>query len=325
MRKFSIGYRTLKTAIGTAIAIAIAQYFNLDFNTSAGVLTILCIQPTKKKSLESAYTRLVSGIVGMLYAFMFFELFGYHPLALAGMLLLYIPTIVSLKVEDGFVSSAVIILHVYSAESFSMGLVYNELALMAIGFTTGIVINMHMGDIGKELEYYRVNVEELYRKIFKEIVSYLREGDTLWDGREIIEAVQALNTAKSLAFKDVENHFLRRENNYYVYFDMREKQLEIIERVLPKVTALPVIVQEADLVADFMEDLADNVHSGNTAYHFREKLELVKKEFAQLPLPKDHQEFLAQAALYQFIEEMDRYLEIKQSFEGLKVKNARTQ
>ena len=320
LKKFSIGYRTLKTAIGTAIAIAIAQYFNLEFYTSAGVLTILCIQPTKKKSLESAYTRLVSGIVGMVYAFLCFELIGYHPLALAVMLLLYIPTIVSLKVVDGFVSSAVIILHVYAVKQFSLAFIYNELALMAIGFTTGIVINMYMEDIKKELTYYRMKVDELYAKIFKELVVYLRDGDTLWDGREIIEAEDILNKAKSLALIDGENRFLRRKNNYYVYFDMREKQLDIIERVLPKVTALPVIVQEAELVADFMEEMAEQVHPGEVAGHFREKLLLVKEEFAKLPLPKDHQQFLAQAALYQFIEEMDRYLEIKQTFEGLELK-----
>ena len=81
LKKFSIGYRTLKTAIGTAIAIAIAQYINLEFYTSAGVLTILCVQPTKKKSLESAYTRLVSALIGMIYVFICFELLGYHPLA----------------------------------------------------------------------------------------------------------------------------------------------------------------------------------------------------------------------------------------------------
>ena len=73
----------------------------------------------------------------------------------------------------------------------------------------------------------------------------------MWDGQEIIDAIKVLNSAKSLAFKDVENHFTRRENDYYVYFDMREQQLEIIDRVLPKITALPVIVQEAVIVADF--------------------------------------------------------------------------
>ncbi len=154
---------------------------------------------------------------------------------------------------------------------------------------------------------------------------YLREGDTLWGGQELIEAIKVLNSAKSLAFKDVENHFTRRENDYYVYFDMREQQLEIIERVLPKVTALPVIVQEASIVADFLQDLGEHVHSGNTAVHFREKLERVKRDFSQLPLPINHAEFLAQAALYQFIEEMDRYLEIKQSFKGLKAKKERPQ
>ncbi|MFJ8459550.1 MULTISPECIES: aromatic acid exporter family protein [Lysinibacillus] len=325
MKKFSIGYRTLKTAFGAAIAIAIAQYFDLASYASAGILTILCVQPTKKKSIHAAYTRFVASMIGMLYAFLSFELFTYHPLTLAGMLIIFIPTIVSLKVADGFVSSAVIIMHIYAAKSFSLALVYNEFALMAIGYGTGIAINMYMPDIQKELNYYRVKIEELYSKIFLEIANYLREGDTMWDGQEIIEAITALNNAKSLAFKDVENHFTRRKNDYYVYFDMREKQLEIIDRVLPKITALPVIVQEAIIVADFLQDLGEHVHSGNTARHFREKLEQVKRDFAQLPLPKNHEQFLAQAALYQFIEEMDRYLEIKQTFKGLNVKKERPQ
>ncbi|WP_229387006.1 aromatic acid exporter family protein [Lysinibacillus sphaericus] len=325
LKKFSIGYRTLKTAVGAAIAIAIAQYFELASYASAGILTILCVQPTKKKSLHAAYTRFVASIIGMLYAFLSFELFSYHPLTLAGMLVLFIPTIVSLKVADGFVSSAVIIMHIYAAKGFSYDLVTNELALMAIGYGTGIAINMYMPDIQKELNYYRVKIEELYSKIFLEIASYLRQGDTLWDGQELIQAFKTLNDAKSLAFKDVENHFTRRQNDYYVYFDMREQQLEIIERVLPKITALPVIVQEAEIVADFVQDLGEHVHSGNTAGRYREKLELAKRDFAKLPLPTNHQEFIAQAALYQFIEEMDRYLEIKQSFKGLKVERKRPQ
>ena len=62
MKKFSIGYRTLKTALGAAIAIAIAQFFDLQFFTAAGILTILSIQPTKRKSVHAVYTRIVSTI-----------------------------------------------------------------------------------------------------------------------------------------------------------------------------------------------------------------------------------------------------------------------
>jgi len=62
--------------------------------------------------------------------------------------------------------------------------------------------------------------------------------------------------------------------------------------------------------------LADHVHSGNTAYRYLDKLEDVKKEFSLLPLPESHKEFQSMAALYQVIEELDTYLEIKQSYKG---------
>lgn len=318
MKKFSIGYRTLKTAFGAAVAIAIAQYFDLQFYTAAGILTILCVQPTKKKSVRAVYTRIIASVTGMFYAFVFFETFGYSPLVLSVVLLLFIPTIVSFGVAEGFVSSAVILMHLFSTANFTVDLLINEFLLMAIGFGMGLIVNMYMPDIEPELNYHRQKIEILYKGILSEIANYLRNGDTLWDGQELIEAESVLNTAKALAFIDVENHLTRKENLYYVYFDMREKQLEIIERVLPKITALPVMTEQAPLIAAFLEELSENVHSGNTASHYREKLEMVKVEFAKMPLPQNHETFIAMAAMYQFIEEMDEYLVIKQSFKGLK-------
>ena len=318
MKKFSIGYRTLKTALGASIAIAIAQYLDLNFYTAAGILTILCIQPTKRKSVHAVYTRIVSSLVGMTYAFIFFEIFGYHAYVLGIVLLLFIPTIVSLGVAEGFVSSAVIMMHVFFTANFTLDLFINELLLMAIGFGMGLIVNMYMPDIQKDILAYQRKIEQLFAKILAEIASYLRNGDTMWDGKELIEAMKVLNSAKALAFQDVQNHFSRKDNIYYVYFDMREKQLEIIERVLPKITALPVMTEQAPLIATFLEDLSEHVHGGNTASHFLEKLDKVKQQFANMPLPKDHETFLAMAAMYQFIEEMDEYLVIKQSFKGLK-------
>lgn len=319
MKKFSIGYRTLKTGIGAALAVAIAQHFDLLFYTAAGILTILSVQSTKKKSLRAVYTRIVSGIIGITLAFIFFETFGYFPLVIGVMLIVFIPIIVALKVSEGFVSSAVIIMHIFMHADFTLALLWNELAIMLIGFGMGLAVNMYMPDISKSLNTYRIRIENLYQKIFYEISVYLRNGDTAWDGKELIEAIEALNKAKNLAFLDVENHVTRKENLYYQYFDMREKQLEIIERVLPKMTALPAITEQSIIVADFLKELSESVHSGNTAIYFREKLERVREDLSVLPLPKDHSTFLAQAALYQFIEEMDDYLEIKQAFVGLDV------
>ena len=322
MKKFTIGYRTLKTAIGAALAIAIAQYFDLHFYTAAGILTILSVQSTKKKSIHAVYTRIIASLIGMLLAFVFFETFGYLPIVFGIMLVLFIPIIVSLKVSEGFISSVVIIMHIYTQANFTTLLFINELYLMLIGFGMGLAVNMYMPDISKRLNSYLIQIENHYRTIFAEIANYLRNGDTLWDGKQLIDSIQLLNEAKALAFQDVENHLTRRENSYYLYFDMREKQLEIIERVLPKMTALPAITEQSILVADFLEDLSSHVHSGNTAASYREKLEQVKADFAKMPLPSSHDTFLAQAALYQFIEEMDAYLEIKQSFPGLQTETS---
>ncbi len=259
----------------------------------------------------------MASLIGIVMSVAFFELLGYHPWILGLMILLFLPILVMIKVAPGFVSSSVIILHIFSTANFTWNLLINELLLMLIGFGTALAVNMYMPDIQQKLEEYRLKIEELYTSIFKEITKYLRNGDTSWDGKELVEASVVINKAKALAYQDVENHLTRHENLYYQYFDIREQQLEIIERVLPKVTSLPVIVQQAKLVADFMEELSQNVHSGNTAKKYRSKLEDVKVNFAKLPLPTSHEKFLAMSSLYIFIEEMDRYLAIKQEFKGI--------
>jgi uncharacterized membrane protein YgaE (UPF0421/DUF939 family) len=145
----------------------------------------------------------------------------------------------------------------------------------------------------------------------------LRDNDHTWDGKEITETANLLNQAKSLAFRDVENHFLREEDLYYHYFKMREKQFEIIERILPLVTNIPLVVKQSGIVADFIEDLAENVHPQNTAILYLKKLEEMEIHFRGMALPQTREEFESRAALLQLMKEMERYLLLKHSFKGL--------
>lgn len=319
-RRFRIGYRTLKTAVGASIAMLIAMFLNLDYYSSAFILTVLCIQPTKRKSVRAVYARIISSTIGVGFAFVFFEGIAYNPIVFGFILLLFIPTLVSLKFQDGFVSSVVILLHLFDAKELTWALLWNEAQLMAVGFGVALLVNMYMPDIENDLKKYRLTIESLYSTIFHEIALYLRNGDSDWDGKELVQAAEVIEKGKALAYKDVENHLNRRQNLYYLYFDMREQQFDIIERVLPKITALPVTISHAYHVGEFIEDLANHVHSGNTANTFISKLDDVKEEFSKMPLPTDHENFLAMAALYQFIEEMEQYLQIKREFIGFKMK-----
>ncbi len=316
LKRFSIGYRTLKTAAGAAIAIYIAQLLQLDYFVSAGILAILCIQPTKKKSIRAAFSRFIASLIGIVYAFVFFEGIAYHPVVLGIMILLFIPVLVSLRFSDGFISSTVILMHIYDSQNMTFDLLLNEIILMAVGFGTALAVNVYMPSIENKLDEYRNEIETLYSTIFKEVANYLRQGESAWTGAELMESEKLVKKAKALAYQDVENHVTRLENKYYRYFDMREQQLDIIERILPKITELPIEVGQSHLVAEFLEDLAAHVHSGNTASQYLDKLDAVKADFAKMPLPDNHQKFIAMATLYQVIEEMESYLEIKSTYKG---------
>ena len=106
-----IGYRTIKTAIATPIAITIAQLVGVTNIASAGILTILCIQPSRKKSVESAWHRFLACILAILFSIVMFELLGYSPITLGILLALFIPTCVFLKIEQGIMTATVITLN----------------------------------------------------------------------------------------------------------------------------------------------------------------------------------------------------------------------
>ncbi|MBS4215069.1 aromatic acid exporter family protein [Neobacillus rhizophilus] len=313
MGRYKIGYRTLKTAIGTAAAIIIAQFFGLNFFASAGIITILCIQNSKKKSLKTAYARFVACILGIGFSFIFFEGIAYHPLVIGLLLLLFIPVTVLFKVSEGVVTSSVIILHIYSGHQMTAGIVLNEVSLIVIGIGTALLVNLYMPSLDSKLKQYQVEIEKNFRKIFEEMVSYLRTNESRWMGNEITETAGLLEEAKSLAFRNVENHFLRSENYFYHYFQIREKQFEIIERVLPIVTSIEPLVKQRYMIADFLEVVSSYIHPGNTAQQLLIRLYDLQTQFKDEPLPESREEFEARAQLFQLIKEMEQYLLIKKS------------
>ncbi|WP_423407331.1 aromatic acid exporter family protein [Heyndrickxia sp. MSNUG] len=316
--KFRIGYRTLKTALGTAASIMIAQYLGFGNFVSAGILTILCIQVTKKRSLQASWHRFLACIIAMIFSAIFFEGIMYHPLVIGLLLLFFIPTVVVAGAKEGVVSSSVIIMHIYSAGNVTSVLLLNELGIITIGIGVALIMNFYMPSVDNKLEEYQRDIERHFKKIFSEIAIYIKNNDSSWDGRELTETARLIEKAKALALLDVENNFLRDENLYYQYFRIREKQFEIIERVLPSITSIPRQVQQGTMVAEFVETLSKGINPGNTVLFHLEKLMRMKAEFENMELPKTREEFESRAALLHFVNEMEQFLLLKRSFKGLK-------
>ncbi|MBX0358645.1 aromatic acid exporter family protein [Halobacillus sp. Nhm2S1] len=309
-----IGYRTIKTALGTPFAIWVAQMLQLENFASAGILTILCIQITRKRSFLSAWHRFSACILAMGFSFAFFELLGYNPISIGLMLFAFIPTTVWFKITPGIVTSSVIILHLYGSGDIGWSIIWNEVLLITVGIGTALLLNLYMPSLEKKLNQYRRQVESNFSIILREIAQFLRNGDNDWTGKELTETANLLEKAKSLSYRDVENHLLRSHNHFYHYFHMRTKQFELLERMLPLVSRISSSDIHGVRMAEFFDDLADAVHPGNTAVIYLRMLKEMKEDFREDRLPETREEFEVRASLFHLLNEIEDYLIIKRSF-----------
>jgi uncharacterized membrane protein YgaE (UPF0421/DUF939 family) len=307
-----IGYRTIKTAIGTALSIAVAEYFGLTYYPSAGILTLLCIKTTRKKSYLSARDRFIACLVGMFVSGCLFELIGYNPLVVSLVLLIIIPLNILFSTLEGLATSTVIILHIYLIKNITFEIIANELALMVIGIGFALVVNLYMPNVEKQLLSYQLVVETHFTRILLEIANYLRTHQSTWDGQEIIRVVETLEEAKHVALRYYENRS-QGDQNYLRYFEMRDRQFDILERMLLHTSYISGNFSQELIVANFLEDIANAVHPGNTASTYLEALESVRRELRDLSLPTTKEELENRAALVHLVGELKRYLQIKKS------------
>ena len=313
---FKIGYRKLKTAIGVTLAISLAQMFALKSFPSAGLITILCIQVTKKKSIHAAFCRFIACIIAMLYSTIFFEGIAFHPVVIGLMLLFFIPTVVKLNVQEGVVTSSVIILHIYSSGHVSPQLILNETGLLVIGISVALLMNWYMPSKEKEMTHFQESIEEDFRVMMQKMVLYLRTGKSHWDGKELMSVLDNLSKGKVLAYRDVENHVKYHDDVFYQYFIMREKQFEVLENMLTLVAKIPSHNPYSEMIASLIEEMSEHIHPYNTSYIYLSKLEGIKEEMQKMDLPLTREDFNVQSSLFDLIRELEKYLMLKNVYKG---------
>ena len=316
-----IGYRTIKTAIATPAAIAIAQLIGVSNVPTAGIIAILCIQPSRKKSVETASHRFFACILAIVFSVVFFELLGYSAIVLSLLLAVFIPATILLKIEKGIMTSTVITLNIYAFESVNMDFIYNQLLLIVIGIGTGLLVNLYMPSLDKQLKKHQQLLEEKFQIILNEIAKFIRKGNMDWDGQEITEIEEILSNTDELVERDKENHMLRDDHSFFNYFEMRKKQFDLLQQMLPIVARLPAKENVSEQIANFFEELSNAIHPGNTAIIYINELKQLQREFNKENLPKTLEEFETRANLFQLLFLLEEYLTLKQKFKKSDVKS----
>lgn len=309
-----MGYRTIKTAVGAGLAIWIASLFQLEFATFSAIIVIMCIEKTRKKTFITMKEKFFASLLSLVFGALFFELLGYNPLVFALFILLFIPLLVRIKMQDGFVTSMVVVLHVYTVNQASWAMFLNELAIISIGMGLAFFVNSFMPSFKTDVEKYKKQIESKFQTILYEFSAGLVNHNRTWDGKELMEVERLINQAKSIAVQDVENHLLRKEDKNYYYLEMRENQLELLNhivKIVAIVSATPLYVRQKEMCAQFLEDLSENVHSGDTTERSLEELAQLKSAIREMELPQTREEFEVRANLFYLLYEMENYLNIK--------------
>lgn len=312
-----IGVKTLKIGIGAAAAMLAAYEIGLKYSASAGIITILSIQDTRRESLQVAIRRIVAACIALLIGGMLFSLAGFNAISFGVYLILFIPTAVKMNVTEGIVPASVLVTHLLGEGYVDSGLVINEIMLMLVGAGVAMIVNIYMPSLEESLLIEKRKIEELMYEIFTKMENALIEGSMTLDiDQDMMKLEQSLIQAMDKATKYRNNSFIGKKSLYEKYFDMRLAQYDVMVYMKKHFEKFYMVASQAHEVARLTHEVAVSIHGKVLVETLLEQLERLMIHFKASELPKSREEFENRAMLYQFLTDIEQFLEIKRRFKN---------
>lgn len=307
----------LKIGVGSSAAIYIATLLDLQFATSAGIVTLLTLVTTKWETVRITGFRLVSFLLSVALSWLVFQHIPSQWIAYGVYIVLIEFVLISLKWQATISVNAVIGTHFLTTHDFSLAFIKNEFLIVLIGSAIAIILNLFQNNNRheKKLVEYMRHTEAEFRDILLEVAAYLRQSPTgkkVWD--DIVRMEQHLDEFVELAFEYERNTFRKHTNYYLNYFHMRENQCEVLSNLHAELKKIRTIPDQANMIADYVEYLAEHVNEINDPKEQMERLQLLIEELNQEEMPKSRDEFESRAILYHVLLYLEDFLNYKHRF-----------
>lgn len=310
-----IGYRTIKTAIGAAIAMFLASKLGLQYAISAGIITILSIQNTKKQSFKIAFQRGISCILALLISSILFEVVGYHFAVFGLFLLVFIPLTVKLNLQQGIIVSSVIVTHILTDKNVNFNIIVNELALMIVGVGVALFLNLYIPSIENQIKKDQSFIEDKIKSILFKMAEAMKKNYSTLEEPELFKLLSdRLKQGKKSSYANLNNYFTLDMSYYVEYMEMRTEQLKALKRMRQHFQKFFITYEQTFMVASFTERVAENLSEENTVETLLQELNGLREEFKKMNLPLTREEFENRAMLYQFLNDMEQFLLYKYEF-----------
>jgi uncharacterized membrane protein YgaE (UPF0421/DUF939 family) len=95
---------------------------------------------------------------------------------------------------------------------------------------------------------------------------------------------------------------------------MRIQQFETIKRMKEHFKKFFMTYEQTIMMADFTEQVARSLYEENTCEQLIKDLNKLRENFRKMALPSTREEFENRAMLFQFLNDMEQFLQIKNEF-----------
>lgn len=306
---------TVKIALAAILAIIIANVLNLEFAVSAGIISILTIQPTKKETIQTALGRLYAFGIALVIALVCFEVLGFSVEAFFLYLILYILVCQKFHWYSAMAMNSVLISHFLTFSHMEISAIWNEILLFAIGVGIGVIANLHLHKKISYIEELKVQTDEQIKMILHRMSIRIMENDILdYNGECFQRLEESIRKAKNVAEENFKNQFGTKDIYDQEYILMRERQVHTLYEMYKKVRNLQTQPVTAKLISDFLEQVSKDFHEENTVKKLLEEFNQMNETMKSKPLPVTRAEFEDRAKLYGLLRDIEEFLKIKQKF-----------
>lgn len=307
--------KSIKIALAALAAIALAGELGLTYSATAGIITILSIQNTKRETIRSARNRGMAFVCALLLAAVCFGGLGYTLPAFAAYLFLFALVCLRLSWGEAIAMDSVLVSHFLLEGNMAPELLLNEILLFLIGTGFGIAVNLHLHRKSQEFERLSEEVDIQMKGILQRMSRWLPEEDKTNYSAHCFGALdQALEAAKLCAAANYNNALLQKDTGELDYIHMREQQRMVLEGIYVNIKALEYLPEQARSVAQLIAQIEQEYHRNNTVESLLEKLEELFQEMKEQPLPKSREEFEARAILFYILMQLKSLLKLKYDY-----------
>ncbi len=307
--------KVMKVAVGSAVAILIAYALGLNYAVSAGIITLLTLQDTKRATLLVAVQRIGAFVLSTLIALLVFSVFSYHAVAYGLFLLIFVGLCNFLKIYNAIPMNAVLATHYLLEKDMSFAVISNEALLLLVGAGIGILLNLY---IPSNVALIRKK-QRIIEKDLKEILSQMAEKLQIPAGSDCHN--QCLDMLKQHIDLGIEqaytnlNNTLFQETRYYIeYMEMRKQQYQVLREIDEKTSKLTAVTQQARDIAEFIVSISTTLSESQNAKGLLQREESLLLMFKESALPVTRDEFENRAVLYMILMDIRIFLKMKEEF-----------